>query len=90
MTVLLAFYVGLLASLREKSATFDEPGHATAGYLYWEIGDYGLDPENGNELWRAYMIPAPGEPGSETWPKGGPQRLSEQSGLLLGKLLGCE
>ena len=32
-----------------------------------------LDPENGNELWRAYMIPAPGEPGSETWPKGGEQ-----------------
>src|SRR5687767_10919688 len=32
-----------------------------------------LDPENGNELWRAYMIPEPGEPGSETWPKGGEQ-----------------
>jgi alcohol dehydrogenase (cytochrome c) len=32
-----------------------------------------LDPENGNELWRAYTIPAPGEPGSETWPAGGEQ-----------------
>ena len=32
-----------------------------------------LDPENGNELWRAYTIPAPGEPGSETWPKDGEQ-----------------
>ena len=30
-----------------------------------------LDPDTGNEVWRTYMIPAPGEPGSETWPKGG-------------------
>lgn len=29
-----------------------------------------FDPENGKELWRTYTIPAPGEPGSETWPKG--------------------
>jgi alcohol dehydrogenase (cytochrome c) len=32
-----------------------------------------LDPETGNELWRTYTIPAPGEPGSETWPEGGEQ-----------------
>jgi alcohol dehydrogenase (cytochrome c) len=32
-----------------------------------------LDPETGKELWRAYTIPAPGEPGSETWPQGGDQ-----------------
>jgi alcohol dehydrogenase (cytochrome c) len=31
----------------------------------------GLDPDTGKELWRAYTIPAPGEPGSETWPQGG-------------------
>jgi alcohol dehydrogenase (cytochrome c) len=24
----------------------------------------------GEELWRTYAVPAPGEPGSETWPKG--------------------
>ena len=29
-----------------------------------------FDPETGKELWRTYTIPAPGEPGSETWPKG--------------------
>jgi alcohol dehydrogenase (cytochrome c) len=29
-----------------------------------------FDPESGKELWRTYMVPAPGEPGSETWPKG--------------------
>ena len=26
-----------------------------------------LDPRTGAELWRTYAIPAPGEPGSETW-----------------------
>jgi alcohol dehydrogenase (cytochrome c) len=29
----------------------------------------GWDPETGKQLWRRYTIPAPGEPGSETWPK---------------------
>ena len=40
-------------------------------------GEYGIrgfiaafDPETGKEQWRTYTIPAPGEPGSETWPKG--------------------
>ena len=30
----------------------------------------GWDPDTGKKLWRRYTIPAPGEPGSETWPKG--------------------
>src|SRR5215469_7762087 len=29
----------------------------------------GWDPETGKKLWRRYTIPAPGEPGFETWPK---------------------
>jgi len=29
----------------------------------------GWDPETGKKLWRRYTIPAPGEPGSETWPR---------------------
>jgi alcohol dehydrogenase (cytochrome c) len=29
----------------------------------------GWDPDTGKKLWRRYTIPAPGEPGSETWPK---------------------
>ncbi|MGZ5160743.1 MAG: PQQ-dependent dehydrogenase, methanol/ethanol family [Burkholderiales bacterium] len=29
----------------------------------------GYDPETGKRLWRRYTVPAPGEPGSETWPK---------------------
>ena len=28
------------------------------------------DVDTGHEVWKAYTIPAPGEPGSETWPKG--------------------
>src|SRR6266853_2043250 len=44
----------------------------------------GWDPETGKKLWTRYTIPAPGEPGSETWPKnsdawmqgGGPTWLS--------------
>jgi alcohol dehydrogenase (cytochrome c) len=30
----------------------------------------GFDLETGKEAWRTYTIPAPGEPGSETWPQG--------------------
>src|SRR6266699_5355912 len=40
-------------------------------------GEYGIrgfiaayDLDSGAELWRTFTIPAPGEPGSETWPKG--------------------
>ena len=40
-------------------------------------GEYGvrgfvaaLDPDTGKELWRTFTIPEPGQPGSETWPKG--------------------
>ena len=30
-----------------------------------------LDLDTGKELWRTFTVPAPGEPGSETWPAGG-------------------
>src|SRR5713101_5845557 len=29
----------------------------------------GWDPDTGKKLWRRYTVPAPGEPGSDTWPK---------------------
>ena len=29
----------------------------------------GWDPDTGQKLWRRYTIPAPGEPGAETWPR---------------------
>ena len=28
------------------------------------------DADNGKEVWKTFTVPAPGEPGSETWPKG--------------------
>ena len=38
-------------------------------------GEFGIrgfvaafNPDTGKELWRTYTVPAPGEPGSETWP----------------------
>jgi alcohol dehydrogenase (cytochrome c) len=30
-----------------------------------------IDAETGKELWKTYTVPAPGEPGSDTWPAGG-------------------
>jgi alcohol dehydrogenase (cytochrome c) len=30
-----------------------------------------MDAETGKGLWKTYTVPAPGEPGSETWPAGG-------------------
>jgi len=32
------------------------------------VAAYSID--TGKEVWRCFTIPAPGEPGSETWPKG--------------------
>lgn len=40
-------------------------------------GEYGgrgflvaLDPNTGKQLWKTYTVPAPGEPGGDTWPAG--------------------
>jgi alcohol dehydrogenase (cytochrome c) len=49
-------------------------GKVLVGASGGELGIRGFvaayDPETGKELWRTYTVPAPGEPGSETWPKG--------------------
>jgi alcohol dehydrogenase (cytochrome c) len=49
-------------------------GKVMVGASGGELGVRGFvaayDPETGKELWRSYTVPAPGEPGSETWPKG--------------------
>ena len=31
-----------------------------------------LDGKTGEEAWRFFVVPAPGEPGSDTWPKNSP------------------
>lgn len=49
-------------------------GKVMVGASGGELGVRGFvaafDPDSGKELWRTYTVPAPGEPGSETWPKG--------------------
>src|SRR5436305_14413767 len=46
-----------ITAAMEKSPTFDEPTHLTAGYSYWLKNDYRLDPENGNLPARWAAIP---------------------------------
>ena len=49
-------------------------GKVMVGASGGELGVRGFvaayDAETGKPLWRTYTVPAPGEPGSETWPKG--------------------
>ncbi|HXI30445.1 MAG TPA: PQQ-dependent dehydrogenase, methanol/ethanol family [Vicinamibacterales bacterium] len=49
-------------------------GKVIVGASGGELGVRGFvaayDPDTGKQLWRTYSVPAPGEPGSETWPKG--------------------
>lgn len=46
VAALAAFVALSVASLRTKSATFDEGAHLPAGYTYWALGDYRLNPEH--------------------------------------------
>ncbi len=49
-------------------------GKVLIGTSGGELGIRGFvsayDAETGKELWKTHMVPAPGEPGSETWPAG--------------------
>ncbi len=45
--ILLLFWAAMLASLRDKSLTFDEGAYAAAGCSAWRLGDYRLNPEAG-------------------------------------------
>jgi alcohol dehydrogenase (cytochrome c) len=49
-------------------------GKVIVGASGGELGVRGFvaayDPETGTQVWRTYAVPAPGEAGSETWPKG--------------------
>ena len=46
-------------------------GKILVGQSFGDAGTRGwlaaLDPDTGEELWRRYAVPAPGEPGAETW-----------------------
>ena len=49
-------------------------GRVMVGVSGGELGVRGFiaayDAETGKELWRTFMVPEPGQPGSETWPQG--------------------
>ena len=49
-------------------------GLVVVGASGGEVGIRGFvaafDAESGQQKWKSYTVPAPGEPGSETWPKG--------------------
>jgi hypothetical protein len=55
--VLFLFWVLMVASLRNKSLTYDEGVNVAAGYSYWHFNDYRLDPENGQLSQRLAGLP---------------------------------
>jgi hypothetical protein len=65
----------------EKSPTFDEPTHLTAGYSYWLKNDYRLDPENGNwpARWAALplVLSRPTFPENAAWKQADVGQVSE-------------
>ena len=57
VVVLFVFWLTMMASLRDKAVSFDEPGFAAAGYSHWKYNDYRLDPPNGNLPHRLIALP---------------------------------
>lgn len=55
--LLLIHYALALSGVRLKSPTFDETAHITAGYSFWRLNDYRLQPENGNLPQRLAALP---------------------------------
>ena len=56
--LLAAYYFMAVSAAAQKSLTFDEMAHLTAGYSYWAFNDYRLHPENGNWPQRLGALPA--------------------------------
>jgi len=71
-----------LTAAIEKSPTFDEPTHLTAGYSFWLKNDYRLDPENGNWPARWAALPLlmwrPSFPQNAAWKQGDVGQVSER------------
>jgi hypothetical protein len=84
IAILLAALHAVLAitAAIEKSPTFDEPTHLTAGYSYWLKNDYRLDPENGNwpARWAALplLLSRPAFPENAAWKQGAVGQVSER------------
>jgi Dolichyl-phosphate-mannose-protein mannosyltransferase len=84
IAILLAALHAALAitAMIEKSPTFDEPTHLTAGYSYWLKNDYRLDPENGDWPARWAALPLvllrPTFPENAAWKQADVGRASEE------------
>ncbi len=96
--VVAVHFIIATASIREKSNTFDELAHITAGFICWTDNDYRLHPENGILPQRWFALPLLGlglkfpkdQPfwaASNVWTIG--QRFFFESGNDLEKLLWC-
>jgi alcohol dehydrogenase (cytochrome c) len=63
-------------------------GKVMVGVSGGELGVRGFvaafDAETGKPLWKTFVVPAPGEPGSETWPKGDEWKTGGGSVWLTG------
>jgi len=46
-TLAVTYVAMTLTASRSKSVAFDELPHLTAGYIYWQKGDFRMQPENG-------------------------------------------
>ena len=92
--VLVGLYWAMaLSSQLDKSAAFDEIAHLTAGYSYWTLDDYRLQPENGvlPQRWAAlpllageYRFPSLDQ---KLWREAGDFELGEQFFYQLGNPL---
>ena len=82
--ILFILWLVLIASLRDKSLTSDEPVHAAGGYSYWKFDDYRVNPENGNlpQRWMAIPLVAGGyhfpSLDSEAWRRGDEWALANE------------
>lgn len=71
-----AYFVMAVSGVARKSNTFDEIAHLTSGHAYWTLGDYRLQPENGNWPQRLGALPAvlrgavPASTQSAAWARG--------------------
>jgi hypothetical protein len=74
----------------DKSPTFDEPTHLTAGYSYWLRKDFRLDAENGNlpARWAALplLLSRPNFPAAESlpWKQGSVGQTSQRFFYRMG------
>jgi alcohol dehydrogenase (cytochrome c) len=62
-----AGYTLTAAPLVVKNKVLIGPGGGEFGIRGFLVA---YDADTGKEAWKTYTVPAPGEPGSETWPKG--------------------